>query len=125
MTGIRTSKVMSTKAGIGVRMGAGTGTRITTRMEGRQRMGTFEVVIGVGRKTREGGWRQEVTSNHKRKSRHPQRYRRLMRRNIVKGRKARNTVGEVVEEARKRKDLQKICRSNEENGEGLDRRRKT
>ena len=38
---------------------------------GRESLGIYEVEIEVGRKTREGGRRQEVTSNHNRKTRRP------------------------------------------------------
>ena len=71
-TGTRTG--MSTRAGMGARTGAGTGTRIEMRVERRDSLGTFEVVmevliVEVGRKTREGGRRQLLTSNHSRKTR--------------------------------------------------------
>ena len=42
-------------AGIGARRGAGTGARIEMRVEGRERLGTYEMVIDAGWKTREGG----------------------------------------------------------------------
>ena len=48
---------------------AGMGTRTEIREEGGESLGTFQVVMEVGRKTR-GGWRrQRVTSNHNRKTR--------------------------------------------------------
>ena len=50
---------------------AGTGTRIEMRVGVRESLGTYEVVIEVGRKTREGGRRQRVTSNRSRKTRRP------------------------------------------------------
>ena len=49
-----------------VRAEAGTGTRIEMKVEGRESLGTFEVVLEViemGRKTREGGRRQRITRN--------------------------------------------------------------
>ena len=56
---------------MGASKGAGTGTRVEMRVEGRESFGTFEVVIEVGWKTREGGRRQQVTSNHRHKTRRP------------------------------------------------------
>ena len=38
---------------------------------GGERMGTYEIVIEVGRKTQEKGRCQRVTSNHSRGTRHP------------------------------------------------------
>ena len=38
--------------------------RVEMKLEGRESLGTSEVVKEVGRKTREGGRRQRVTSNH-------------------------------------------------------------
>ena len=52
-TGTRASTGMSTRTGIGARTGTGTGTRIEMRAE--QKVGTFEVVIEVGRKALQGG----------------------------------------------------------------------
>ena len=46
-------------------------TIIEMRMEERQSPGTYEVVIGVGRYTRDGGRHQRVTTNHSRKTRRP------------------------------------------------------
>ena len=46
---------MSTRTGIGARTGAGTGTRIEIRAEQKVSLGTFEVVIEVGRKTLQRG----------------------------------------------------------------------
>ena len=43
--------------------GAGAGTRMEMRVEGRESLGTHEVVIEVGPKMREDGRRQRVTSN--------------------------------------------------------------
>ena len=54
---------------MGARTGVGTGTRIEVIEEGRESLGTLQVVIEVGRKTREGGRRQRVNSNHSRKTR--------------------------------------------------------
>ena len=62
---------MSTGAGMEVRTGVGTGTIIYIKVEGRESLGTSEVVLDVGRKTREGGRRQRVTSNHSRQTRCP------------------------------------------------------
>ena len=45
-TGSRTRTGMSTRAGVGARTGAGKGTRVDRRVEGREGMGTFEVVSG-------------------------------------------------------------------------------
>ena len=70
-TGMRASTGMDTRIGMGVRTGAGTGTTIETRVERRESLGTYEMVIEVGRKTREGGRRQRVTSNLSRKTRRP------------------------------------------------------
>ena len=52
--GTRTRTRMSTRAGMGTITGAGTGTRIERSAERRESLGTFEVVIEVGRRTREG-----------------------------------------------------------------------
>ena len=41
------------------------------RVEGRENLGTSEVVIEVGWKTLEGGRRQRVISNHSRKTQRP------------------------------------------------------
>ena len=41
---------------------------ILMRVEGRESLRTYEVVIEVGRKTPEGGRRQRVSSNHSRKT---------------------------------------------------------
>ena len=41
------------------------------RMEGRESSGTYEVVIEMGGKTREGGRRERVTRNRSRKTRRP------------------------------------------------------
>ena len=41
------------------------------RVEGRESLETYDVDIEVGRKTRERGRRQQVTSNHSRKTRRP------------------------------------------------------
>ena len=57
-TGTRTRTGMSTRAGMRARTEAGTWTRIEMEVEGRESLGTFEVVIEAietGRKTREGG----------------------------------------------------------------------
>ena len=40
---------------MGARTGAGTETRMDRRVEGRESLETYKVVIDVGRKTREGG----------------------------------------------------------------------
>ena len=45
--GTGTGARMSTRAGMGARTGAGTGTRIEIVVEGRESLGTFEVVIEV------------------------------------------------------------------------------
>ena len=68
-TGTRTGTGISTRAGMGARTGAGAGMRIEMNVEGRESLGTFEVVIV--RKTREGGQRQPGTSYHSRKIRRP------------------------------------------------------
>ena len=50
---------MRTRVGMGAGTRAGAGERITTRVqmrvEGREDPGTYEVVVEVGRKMREGG----------------------------------------------------------------------
>ena len=60
-TGGNTRTGMSTRVGMGAGTGAGTGERTGTRVEmrvgGRESPGTYEVVIEVGFKTREGGRR--------------------------------------------------------------------
>ena len=66
-TGTRTSTEMSTNA----EMGAITGTIIAMRVEGRENLGTSEVVMEVGWKTLEGGRRQRVISNHSCKTQRP------------------------------------------------------
>ena len=50
------------------RTGAGTRTITEMEVEVRERLGTFEVVIEVSRKTRERGRRQRLTSNHSRET---------------------------------------------------------
>ena len=60
-----------TRAGTGVETGARIRSRIDKRVEGRECLGIYELVIRVGRKTREGGRRQRVASNHSRKARRP------------------------------------------------------
>ena len=55
----------------GTRAKAGAGTKTVRRVEGRQSLGTFEVVIEVGRKMRERGRRKRVNSNCSRKTRRP------------------------------------------------------
>ena len=65
---------VSTREGMGARTGARKGTIIEMVVERREGMGKFEVVIEVGRKTRERERRQRVTSDHSRK------IRRIMRR---------------------------------------------
>ena len=60
-TGTRAGTETTTRAGIGTRtrmgakMGAGTGTMIEKRVEEIGSLETYEVVIGVGWETREGG----------------------------------------------------------------------
>ena len=54
-TGTRANTGMSTRTGIGARTGAETGTRIEMRAEQKVSLGTFEVVIEVGRKTLQRG----------------------------------------------------------------------
>ena len=49
----------------------GVGVRMEMRVERGDNLGTYGVVIEVGRRTREGGRRQRVTSNHNRKTRRP------------------------------------------------------
>ena len=68
-TGTRTSTGMSSRAGMGAKTGVGV--RIEMRVERGDNLGTYGVVIEVSRKTREGGRRQRVTSNHNRKTRRP------------------------------------------------------
>ena len=70
-TETRTSTGMRTRVAMGERTGAGTGTRVDMRVEGRESLGTFEVAVEVDWKTREGGRRQQVTSNHNHKTRRP------------------------------------------------------
>ena len=67
-TGTKTSTGVITSGGMGARTGSGTGTIIEMRVEGRESSGNFEVVIEMGRKTREGGRLQRVMSNHSRKT---------------------------------------------------------
>ena len=68
VTGIGTEAGLSTSAEVGTRTGARAGTRTERRVKGRESLGTFEVVIDVGRKTRKGKRRQRVISNHSRKT---------------------------------------------------------
>ena len=66
----RTSTGMG--AGMKTRTSAGTGTRMEKRVEAIERLKTYEVVVEVGRKTREGERRQQrVSSNPSRKTRRP------------------------------------------------------
>ena len=58
-----------TKIAMGARTGAETGTRIERKAGGRESLRTYEVIIEVSRKTREGGRRQRVTSKHSCKTR--------------------------------------------------------
>ena len=55
VTEMRTGTGMTTRAGMGVRTGVGTGARIEIRVKRRESLGTYEGVIEVGQKTREGG----------------------------------------------------------------------
>ena len=66
-TGAKTKGKTSTRMSTRVEMGA----IIERRVEGRESLGTYEVVIDVSRKIREAGRRQRVTSNHSRKIRCP------------------------------------------------------
>ena len=72
-TRTRTRAGMCTRKGIGARTGTGAGARIERQVEGRESLGTYEVVKGVGCKTREGGHRQRVTRGHSRKTDAPAR----------------------------------------------------
>ena len=94
--GTRQSIVMGsrTRAGTGVGTGAKIRSRIDKRVEGRERLRIYELVIRVGRKTREGGRRQRVASNHSRKARRPFENRRIMLRIRAQLREARNKIGE-------------------------------
>ena len=66
---------MSMRVGMGTGTGAGTlermGMSIDMRMEGKESRGTYDVALELGRKTREGGRRQRVTSHHSCKTRRP------------------------------------------------------
>ena len=66
--GTRTGEEMGASVGMGARTGVGTGTGIEMSMEGRESLGTYEVVKEVGRKTRKEGRRQRATINHSRKT---------------------------------------------------------
>ena len=57
---------MSMSTGMGAKTGVAT--RIEMRVERGESLGTFEVEIEVGRKTREEGRRQRLTRNHSRKT---------------------------------------------------------
>ena len=73
-TGAGTGTRMGTRTGMGKKTGAGTRTRVEMRLERRESLGTYQVVIEVievGRKTRERGRRQRVTSSRSRKPRRP------------------------------------------------------
>ena len=52
-------------------MGTGTETIIEIKMEGRKSLGTSEVMVEVGWKTRERGRRQRVTRSHSRMTQRP------------------------------------------------------
>ena len=56
---------------MGVGTGAGMGARIERMVERTESPGTYEVVIEVGRKTRQRGGRQRATSSHSLKTRCP------------------------------------------------------
>ena len=60
---------------MGARAGTGMGARMVTgiemRVEGKGSLETYEVVIEVGRETREERRGQRVTSSHSRKTRRP------------------------------------------------------
>ena len=93
-------------------------------MEGRARMGTFEVVLEVievievlgSEDEGGGGRRQRVISNHSRKIRRSQRDHRIMLRTINRAqrREARDRVGEGGGEAKKRNKPQKIIIGRQE-----------
>ena len=70
-TGGRTGTGIRTRAGMEARTEAGTGMVIERSVERRESLGSFEVVIEVGRKTQEGERCQRVTSNHSRQTRQP------------------------------------------------------
>ena len=69
-TSLGISRRVKMGAGPGTGMGEKTGSRIEMRMKGRESSGTYEVVIEVSRKMREGGRGERVTSSRSRKTRH-------------------------------------------------------
>ena len=64
-------QVHVTRAGTRVSTGAGTGARIERRVVARKSLGTYDVVLKVGRKTRKERRRQRVNSSFNRKTRRP------------------------------------------------------
>ena len=72
-TGTRMRTGMCTINRIGMEAGveAGTGTKTKRRVEGRKIPGTYEVIVEMGRKTRQRGWRQRGTNSQSRKTRRP------------------------------------------------------
>ena len=122
-TGMKTRAGTSTRVGMGARTGARKGMRIEMRVEGSESGGTYKKRIEVDRKTREGGRRQRVISNHSRKDPMPQRDRRIILRTRTQGRE-RDIIGEGREEAKKRKKRHKSCRRHVENGGDSGGRRK-
>ena len=84
-------------------MEARTGARIYMKLEGSERLATFEVVIEVGRKMRQGGRRQRVTSSHSRKTRRPSET--VTR---AQGREARDRSGRVEERQRSARNHRRV-----------------
>ena len=93
-TGAGTEAKAVAEMGTGTRMGTRTGIEI--RVEWRESQGTFEMVIVMGRKTRERGRHQRVMSNQSRKTRPPSETV-AMRRVKAQELEARDWIGSVEE----------------------------
>ena len=122
MTGIGTgvgkvgseSTRRSTREGMeaetGMETGKRTGTIIEIRVESRESVGTYDVVIEVVRKTQKRGRRQRRKQHPQSQDPMFQRNRRVMLRTRASAREARNRIEEGGRKVEKRKKLQRSFR---------------
>ena len=103
-TRIGTRTGTAKRKGIGARMETKTETKEKSRGDVREGARTYEVLEGLGRKTRSRGWRQRVTTSHK----GPTSQHNCSKRSIkAQGWEARDENGDGRERAKKRKNLLK------------------
>ena len=105
--------------GEGAETGTGAGTRTERRVEGRESLGTSEVIKEVNPKMRERGRRQQVTNSHSHKHRRPSE-------TVAScgGPEPKSGYGEGGRGAKKRKKTNKSYRCNVKNGGRLGREEK-